>query len=92
MATEPGAPAKPAPSRKQAGVDKRAPTSRNLVVMLDGTSNEFGRNLSNVLKLFRVAEKGKRQLCFYTREGTLTSGCLQSKPSRCLVPASGGSN
>lgn len=38
---------------------------RNLVVMLDGTGNELGRNLSNVLKLFRIAEKGERQLCFY---------------------------
>lgn len=56
MATEPGAPAKPAPSRKPAGADKRVPISRNLVVMLDGTSNELGRNLSNVLKLFRIAE------------------------------------
>jgi uncharacterized protein (DUF2235 family) len=38
---------------------------RNLVVMLDGTGNELGRNLSNVLKLFRIAEKGEEQLCFY---------------------------
>lgn len=42
-----------------------APAGRNLVVMLDGTGNELGRNLSNVLKLFRIAEKGERQLCFY---------------------------
>lgn len=35
------------------------------MVMLDGTGNELGRNLSNVLKLFRIAEKGERQLCFY---------------------------
>lgn len=41
------------------------PTGRNLVVLLDGTGNELGRNLSNVLKLFRIAEKGERQLCFY---------------------------
>ena len=33
--------------------------------MLDGTGNELGRNLSNVLKLFRIAEKGERQACFY---------------------------
>mgnify|MGYP001420641950 CR=1 FL=1 len=38
---------------------------RNLVVLMDGTGNELGRNLSNVLKLFRIAEKGERQLCFY---------------------------
>ncbi|MEO6716085.1 MAG: DUF2235 domain-containing protein [Novosphingobium sp.] len=38
---------------------------RNLVVLLDGTGNELGRNLSNVLKLYRIAEKGEEQLCFY---------------------------
>lgn len=38
---------------------------RNLVILLDGTGNELGRNLSNVLKLFRIAEKGKRQLVYY---------------------------
>lgn len=41
----------------------RAP--RNLVVCCDGTSNEIGRLLSNVLKLYRVAEKSERQLTFY---------------------------
>lgn len=39
--------------------------ARNLVVLLDGTGNEIGRNLSNVLKLFRIAEKGERQLVYY---------------------------
>jgi len=39
--------------------------ARNLIIMLDGTGNELGRNLSNVLKLFRIAEKGERQKCFY---------------------------
>ncbi|TXC73375.1 DUF2235 domain-containing protein [Sphingorhabdus soli] len=45
----------------------KAPQSegRNLVVMLDGTGNELGRNLSNVLKLFRMAEKSERQLVYY---------------------------
>ncbi len=37
---------------------KRRPrASRNLVILLDGTGNQLGRNLSNVLKLYRVAEK-----------------------------------
>lgn len=44
---------------------KPRPPSRNLVILLDGTGNELGRNLSNVLKLYRIAEKGERQLCFY---------------------------
>jgi uncharacterized protein (DUF2235 family) len=38
---------------------------RNLVVCCDGTSNEIGRKLSNVLKLYRIAEKSDRQVCFY---------------------------
>ncbi len=60
MASETAAgPASVAPARPH----KAAP--RNLVVMLDGTGNELGRNLSNVLKLFRIAEKGEKQLVFY---------------------------
>ena len=54
-------PADPAPKAK---ATPRSP-SRNLVILLDGTGNELGRNLSNVLKLYRIAEKGERQLCFY---------------------------
>jgi len=38
---------------------------RDLVVMLDGTGNELGRNLSNVLKLFRISAKNDNQLVFY---------------------------
>jgi uncharacterized protein (DUF2235 family) len=41
----------------------RAP--RNLVVCCDGTSNEIGRLLSNVLKLYRVADKSDQQVTFY---------------------------
>lgn len=48
---------------------------RNLVILCDGTGNELGGALSdkesdirisNVLKLYRIAEKGKRQLVYYT--------------------------
>lgn len=39
---------------------------RNLVVMLDGTGNELGRNLSNVLKLYRIAQKNEQQLVYYS--------------------------
>lgn len=54
-------------SRKAAG--------RNLVVLCDGTGNELGGALSvetgdirisNVLKLYRIAEKGKMQLVYYS--------------------------
>jgi uncharacterized protein (DUF2235 family) len=41
----------------------RAP--RNLVVCCDGTSNEIGVNISNVLKLYRILEKDDRQRVFY---------------------------
>lgn len=39
--------------------------ARNLVVCCDGTSNEIGKLLSNVLKLYRIAEKSDDQLTFY---------------------------
>src|SRR5688572_511545 len=39
--------------------------SRKLVVCLDGTGNEIGRNLSNVVKLYRAIEKGPGQLVYY---------------------------
>src|SRR3954469_1133212 len=42
-----------------------APGPRKLVVLLDGTGNEIGSNLSNVLKLYRVIEKGDDQLVYY---------------------------
>lgn len=41
------------------------PAGRDLVVMLDGTGNELGRNLSNVLKLFRITSKTDDQRVFY---------------------------
>lgn len=43
----------------------KKPAPRNLVIMLDGTGNELGRNLSNVLKLFRITSKNDNQLVFY---------------------------
>lgn len=67
MAKAPASAAKPADSVPAVSRARRAEaaTGRNLVVLLDGTGNELGRNLSNVLKLFRIAETGERQLCFY---------------------------
>lgn len=53
----------------------RKPAGRNLVILCDGTGNELGGALShdigairisNVLKLYRIAEKGKTQLVYYT--------------------------
>ena len=51
------------------------PKGRNIVILCDGTGNELGGALSNqvteirisnVLKLYRIAEKGKQQLVYYT--------------------------
>src|SRR3990167_5409681 len=45
--------------------EKLTQTGRNLVVCCDGTSNEIGKRLSNVLKLYRIAEKSDRQITYY---------------------------
>lgn len=45
---------------------RKSPAPRNLVIMLDGTGNELGRNLSNVLKLYRIAQKNEQQLVYYS--------------------------
>lgn len=42
------------------------PAGRNLVVCCDGTNNEIGVLLSNVLKLYRIAEKSERQIAYYS--------------------------
>lgn len=39
--------------------------TRNLVLCCDGTSNEIGVNISNVLKLYRIAEKDGNQRVYY---------------------------
>ena len=38
---------------------------RRLVICLDGTGNEIGKNLSNVLKLFRILSKEEHQRVYY---------------------------
>jgi uncharacterized protein (DUF2235 family) len=38
---------------------------RNIVICCDGTSNEIGPNISNVLKLFRITEKSDEQHVYY---------------------------
>jgi uncharacterized protein (DUF2235 family)/membrane protease YdiL (CAAX protease family) len=39
--------------------------ARKLVVLLDGTGNEIGANLSNVLKLYRAIRQTPEQLVYY---------------------------
>jgi uncharacterized protein (DUF2235 family) len=43
----------------------RSPLGRNLVICCDGTGNEIGVIISNVLKLFRIVEKSDRQRVWY---------------------------
>lgn len=38
---------------------------RNLVICCDGTGNEIGRKMTNVLKLYRVAQKRDNQRVYY---------------------------
>ncbi len=38
---------------------------KNIVVCCDGTGNQVSGDLSNVLKLFRIAQKGRHQRAFY---------------------------
>lgn len=62
-------------AKEREAVRSTVPRGRNLVVLCDGTGNELGGALSdtesdirisNVLKLYRIVEKGKRQLVYYT--------------------------
>ena len=39
--------------------------ARKLVVLLDGTGNEIGTNLSNVLKFYRMLDKDEDQIVYY---------------------------
>jgi len=43
----------------------RAESHRNVIICCDGTGNEVGVNLSNVLKLYRILEKNEGQRVFY---------------------------
>lgn len=46
-------------------VDTPPSGPRNLILCCDGTGNEVGVHLSNVLKLYRIATKDEGQLVFY---------------------------
>ncbi len=41
-------------------------SSKNIIICLDGTGNEYGENLSNVVKIFRMLEREPgKQVAFY---------------------------
>lgn len=46
-------------------VKKEAKTSKNIIICCDGTNNEIKADISNVLKLYRIAKKDKKQLVYY---------------------------
>lgn len=52
-----------------------ASSPKNIIVLCDGTGNQIDRNLSNVLKLFRVLRKSETQLVYYDPGiGTIGAG------------------
>jgi uncharacterized protein (DUF2235 family) len=68
--------------------------AKNIVVCCDGTGNEVKENLSNVLKLYRIAERNAEQVVFYDPGvGTLSSddpwSRLKSKASQVFGLATG---
>jgi uncharacterized protein (DUF2235 family) len=60
---------------------------RNIVILCDGTGNEIGVTISNVLKLFRIAEKSNQQHVWYNA-GVGTIG-QQNPWTRWLQKAKG---
>ena len=38
---------------------------KNIVILLDGTSNEISANRTNILRLYGTLEKSNRQLVYY---------------------------
>lgn len=53
------------PESPLGNVKKQAAVPRNLVICCDGTGNQVSGNISNVLKLFRIARKDEAQRIFY---------------------------
>ncbi|RXW24317.1 hypothetical protein EST38_g1519 [Candolleomyces aberdarensis] len=43
----------------------RSNEGRNLIICLDGTSNQFGEHNTNVIELYNRIEKGKKQRTYY---------------------------
>jgi uncharacterized protein (DUF2235 family) len=67
---------------------------KNIVICCDGTGNEIGPNISNVLKLFRIAQKDAAQHVYYNPGiGTIaqlaTWGRLRQKVSEVFGLATG---
>jgi uncharacterized protein (DUF2235 family) len=67
MARQPRAAPQPKPQAAASASSPAgdAPAPKTIVVCCDGTGNEIGRNLSNVMKLYRCLEKGGGQVAYY---------------------------
>ena len=57
--------------------------SKNIMCALDGTGNEFGKNVTNVVKAYECAVKSDSQLCFYN-PGIGTGGWSYEEESGLL--------
>ena len=66
------------PVRAAEAVPKATPRPRNLVLMLDGTSNQFSEHNSNLIKLMSVVKAEESQLLFYS------SGVGELPPLPCI--------
>jgi uncharacterized protein (DUF2235 family) len=62
----------PAPDPTPSGVARKP---RTLVLCFDGTSNEYGNNVTNVIKLYSLLRKDRaeEQLCYYQVSATFYS-------------------
>jgi uncharacterized protein (DUF2235 family) len=72
----------------------RGAMPKNIVICCDGTGNEIGRDISNVLKLFRIALKDEQQHVYYNPGiGTIaklaTWGRIRQKVSEVFGLATG---
>ncbi|CAM9891748.1 unnamed protein product [Discosporangium mesarthrocarpum] len=59
---------------------------RNIVVCMDGTGNEFGRNITNVVETYLLAQKDETQLVYYD-PGVGTGGYLYDENAGTLKAA-----
>jgi uncharacterized protein (DUF2235 family) len=62
----------PAPDATPSRVTRQP---RTLVLCFDGTSNEYGKNVTNVIKLYSLLRKDRaeEQLCYYQVSATFYS-------------------
>ena len=55
--------------------------AKNIIICCDGTGNEFGKNNTNVVKLYQLAEKSIKQIAYYD-PGVATGGWAMTKAKK----------